>query len=171
MAKDKPVKLNSTRLLDANKVPYTVTAYDNSGDFHNAVEVAEMLGETSETVYKTLVVLREPNEGHKPLLVMIQSNSELDLKLLAKSIGEKSLRMATQKEAEALTRLQVGGIGALALLNRGFDVILDRNALNLAEVNVSAGQRGVNIKLPVADLIHLTKAQTAVAVECESRMY
>jgi Cys-tRNA(Pro)/Cys-tRNA(Cys) deacylase len=53
----------------------------------------------------------------------------------------------------------VGGISALALLNRGFEVCLDRSALAHSHIHVSAGQRGVNLRLPVADLRGLTKAR------------
>ena len=76
-------------------------------------------------VYKTLVVQRERG---KPLLVLVAGDSRINLKRLAASIGEKRLRMAPQREAERLTRLKVGGISPLALLNRGFDVFMDRAA-------------------------------------------
>ncbi len=67
--------------------------------------------------------------------------------------------MATHDEAESLTGLKVGGISALALLNRGFEVYLDEPARTLETVLVSAGQRGVNVELPVADLVRLTGAK------------
>jgi len=102
--------------------------------------VAEALGLPASQVYKTLVVVRERG---KPLLVMIPGDRELDLKRLAKAIGEKKLRMATHKEAESLTGLQVGGISALALLNRRFEVYIDRAATKLERVLVSAGRRGI----------------------------
>jgi Cys-tRNA(Pro)/Cys-tRNA(Cys) deacylase len=67
--------------------------------------------------------------------------------------------MATQREAEGLTGLQVGGISALALLNRGFEVCLDSAAMALPYVHVSAGQRGANLRLAPQDLIALTRAR------------
>jgi Cys-tRNA(Pro)/Cys-tRNA(Cys) deacylase len=60
-----------------------------------------------------------------------------------------------------LTGLQAGGISPLALINRGFQVVIDSSAQNYAEIHVSGGQRGLNIRLPVADLIRLTKARLA----------
>lgn len=92
------------------------------------------------------------------MLVMAPGDRELDLKLLAKSLGEKKLRMATHKEAEKITGLQVGGISALALLNRNFAVYIDRRAAELSHVLVSAGQRGINLRLAVADLVKITNA-------------
>jgi len=109
-------------------------------------------------VYKTLVVRREA-KGKKPLLVMTPAGRELNLKALAAALGEKKLHMTTQREAETLTGLQTGGISALALVNRGFEVCLDRDAQALTHVHISAGQRGANLRLPVADLIRLTHAK------------
>jgi Cys-tRNA(Pro)/Cys-tRNA(Cys) deacylase len=71
--------------------------------------------------------------------------------------------MAAHKEAETLTGLQVGGISALALLNRPFDVFIDRPATQLSHVLVSAGKRGINLRLTVADLIRITRARVIEA--------
>ncbi|MCX7838861.1 MAG: hypothetical protein N2559_05330, partial [Anaerolineae bacterium] len=64
------IKLNSLRILDARNIPYIVTEYDASGEFHSAVDAAQLIGAPVESVYKTLVVLREPPKSGKPLLVM-----------------------------------------------------------------------------------------------------
>ena len=100
-------------------------------------------------------------KGKKPLLAMVPAGRELNLKALAASLGEKKLTMATQREAEELTGLQVGGISALALLNRGFEICIERAALALppAGIYISAGQRGANICMEVQDLINLTGAK------------
>jgi len=90
---------------------------------------------------------------------MVAAGRELNLKSLAASLGEKKLHMATQAEAEALTHLQVGGISALALLNKGFEICIERAALELPYIHISAGQRGANIRLDVKDLISLTGAK------------
>ena len=52
-------KLNSMRLLELRKIPYTAKTYDASGEFHSATEAAQLIGAPVATVYKTLVVLRE----------------------------------------------------------------------------------------------------------------
>lgn len=155
MAK-KPKKLNSMRALESQGVSYEVVNF--SPEIHNAVEVAAAVGVAVETVYKTLVVTRQ--EG-KPLLVMIPAAATLDLKALAQAIGEKKVNMAAHAEAERLTGLQVGGIGALALLHKGWDAILDASALDQAAILVSAGQRGINLKVPVEPLIKVLDARTA----------
>lgn len=157
------VKLNSMRLLDSRGVRYVAKTYDESGAFHSAEQAAELLGAPAHSVYKTLVVLRDPPGKGKPLLVMIAATAQLDLKVLAKSLGEKKLRMATQNEAESLTGQQVGGISALELLNRGFEICLDRAALQLQQIHISAGQRGVDLFLAVDDLVRVTHAKVVVA--------
>jgi Cys-tRNA(Pro)/Cys-tRNA(Cys) deacylase len=142
------------RLLDARKVAYKVFTF--STDIHSAVGVAEVLGLAPKAVYKTLVVQR--GRG-KPLLVMVAGDAQLDLSALAASVGEKKLRMASHRDAEALTGLQVGGISALALLNKGFEICIDRAAQLIEQVTVSAGKRGINMRLAVDDLVRITGAR------------
>jgi Cys-tRNA(Pro)/Cys-tRNA(Cys) deacylase len=152
---------NVTRLLDSRRVAYEV--FELPPEKHSAEETAVLLGVPEHYVYKTLVVLRE-TKGKKPLLVLTPAGRELSLKALAASVGEKKLHMAAQREAENLTGLQVGGISALALLNRGFEVCLDKGALDLPYLHISAGQRGANLRLQVADLVKLTNARLVETV-------
>lgn len=158
------MKTNAARLLEAREIPHRATIYDPSGAFHSAEEAAELLGVPAEAVYKTLVVLRESPRRARPLLVLIPSRAQLDLKLLARELGEKKVRMATQREAEALTGLQVGGISALAVRRGAFDVYLDASARSLDAVHVSAGVRGVDLELRVSDLMAATGARWLRAV-------
>ena len=150
------VKTNAMRALDQRKVEYEIHEY--SSEIHSAVEAAQAMDRPPECVYKTLVVMREAPRA-KPLLVMVPGDCELDLRMLAKSTGDKKLRMATQKEAESLTGLLVGGIGALALLNRGFEIWIDSAAKAHERICVNAGQRGINLELRVDDLMKVTGAR------------
>ncbi|MFN8496450.1 MAG: aminoacyl-tRNA deacylase [Anaerolineae bacterium] len=163
---DKSVeKTNAMRALDQRHIAYTPVVYGAATDFHTATEVADIVGEPYDIVYKTLVVLRDKG---KPLLVMIAADREVDLRLLAKSVGEKRLRMATLKEAEKLTGLQVGGISALALLGKGFEALIDEPALAQQDIYVSAGRRGTQIRLSVADLVTVTQATPVAATSDEN---
>jgi Cys-tRNA(Pro)/Cys-tRNA(Cys) deacylase len=146
-------KTNAMRVLDARKIQYTPFEYDPA--IHSGDGVAAVLGVPANHVFKTLVVLRERG---RPILAIVPSDRELDLKRMAAAAREKRVRMATQREAEAKTGLLVGGISALALLDKGFDVFLDASAQGLDELYVSAGQRGVNLRLRVADLAAVTRA-------------
>jgi Cys-tRNA(Pro)/Cys-tRNA(Cys) deacylase len=156
-------KTNSMRALEARNIPYQVFTFPP--DVHSAAGVAMEVGLPPHQVYKTLVALR--SQG-KPLLIMIAGNRELDLKQVSSAIGEKKVRMASHKEAETLTGLQVGGISALALLNRPFDVFIDQPATELTHVLVSAGKRGINLRIPVEDLIHVTGARIIKATKSSS---
>jgi Cys-tRNA(Pro)/Cys-tRNA(Cys) deacylase len=151
-----PFRNNVTRLLDARHIPYQV--FELSPEKHSAEETAALLGVPEDHVYKTLVVLREA-KGKKPLLVMTPGGRELDLKRLAAALGEKKLKMATQQEAETLTGLLTGGISALALLNKGFEICLERAALDLPFIHVSAGQRGADLRLKPQDLTTVTNCK------------
>jgi Cys-tRNA(Pro)/Cys-tRNA(Cys) deacylase len=151
-------KTNAMRMLEGRKISFEIYTFDS--DIHSADGVAEALGLPAYQVYKTLVVMRQRG---KPLLLLVAGDRELDLKRLAHAVGEKKLRMASYKEAESLTGLQVGGISALALINRGFDVYIDRAATELSHILVSAGCRGINLMLSVEDLMRITKARVIEA--------
>jgi len=146
-------KLNSMRVLQAQGVRYEVLSFPDT--IQSAVGVAAYSSLPPAQVYKTLVVVL--SQG-KPALVLIAGDREIQLKQLAQALGEKKLRMATQKEAEAWTGLKVVGISAVALLHRGFPVYIDRAAAALDEIVVSAGQRGMDIRLTVPDLVRVTGA-------------
>ena len=149
------VKNNLTRLLDSRKASYH--AFELTAAKHSAEDTAAMLGVAPEAVFKTIVVTRE--KPGKPILCMVPANTEVDLKRLAASLGEKKLTLPTQREAESLTGLQAGGISALALLNKGFQICLDASAQSHTEIHISGGQRGLTLRLAVNDLIRLTNAR------------
>jgi Cys-tRNA(Pro)/Cys-tRNA(Cys) deacylase len=150
-----PAVNNVTRLLDQRKIPYTT--FELPAEKLGAVEAAQHMGVDPSLVYKTIVVRRE-GKG-KPVLALVPGPSEVNLKLLAKALGEKKMILPTEREAEELTGLQAGGISPLALLNRGFQVLLDESARAHPEIYISGGQRGLDIRLPVPALQALTNAR------------
>ena len=152
-----PIVNNVTRLLDAKKVKYT--AFETSAEKHGALETAQMLHVPPEIVFKTIVVTRV--KPGKPILAVIPGPGQVDLKLLAAAIGEKKVSLPSEREAEALTGLLAGGISPLALINKGFQVLIDSSAQAHDEIHVSGGQRGLNIRLPLKDLVALTNARFA----------
>ena len=97
------------------------------------------------------------------MLMIVPVAGQANLKTLAAAQGEKRLRMATQKEAEKLTGMQVGGIPALAVQSGRFDVLIDDAARSLEMIHVSAGARGMDVELAVADLVRLTDASYTMA--------
>ena len=148
---------NVTRLLEARKIPYT--AFELPVEKLGAVEAAQIMGVSPDQVFKTIVITRE-GKG-KPILALVPGPWEVDLKALAKAMGEKKVHLPTEREAERITGLQAGGISPLALLNRGFQVVVDLAASSFEEIYISGGQRGLDICLPTQALVALTNAVQA----------
>lgn len=151
-------KTNAMRALDDKGVSYRTHYF--SPEIHSAEEVALAVGVPAGQVFKTLVVM--PTEARpRPLLAIVPADRELDLKALARCAGAKKLRMALHREAESLTGLLVGGISALALPHKHWRVYLDASANSYPDILVSAGQRGINLQVPVQDLVKITSAKLA----------
>jgi Cys-tRNA(Pro)/Cys-tRNA(Cys) deacylase len=148
---------NVTRFLDSRKIKYR--AFETPAEKLGAIETARFLNLPDAIVYKTIVVLR--SKPGKPVLAIIPGANQVDLKLLASALKEKKMILPAEREAEALTGLQAGGISPLALINKGFQMVLDQAALSHPEIHISGGQRGLNIALRPQDLIALIRAITA----------
>ncbi len=146
---------NITRLLDSRGIDYIV--YELPTEKLGALETATLINVQPEIVYKTIVISRQ-GKG-KPILAVVPGISEVDLKLLAKVLNEKKLILPTEREAEKITGLQAGGISPLALINRGFEIIIDDSVNKHSEIHISGGQRGMNIRLPVINLIEILRAK------------
>lgn len=149
-------RTNVTRQLDRDGIAYTVHAF--SPAIRSATGVAAAVGIPEARVFKTLVVIADDD---RPILAMVPGNRELNLKAIARACKAKRCQMASQRDAERLTGLKVGGISALALRQRTWDVYLDTSALDHECVLVSAGKRGVNVELRVSDLVDVTGAIVA----------
>jgi Cys-tRNA(Pro)/Cys-tRNA(Cys) deacylase len=159
---DRPKKTLAMKVLEGQGIQYQVVLFPET--IHDALGVAEHTGLPPSTVYKTLVVQAQDPNGpgkNRPLLIIVAADRSLDLKKVAHAAGAKRVEMAPRAEAELLTGLKVGGISALALLGRGFEVYLDEQAYLLEEIVVSAGQRGINLRLKVKDLRRVTGAEWA----------
>ena len=153
-----PTVNNVTRFLDSRKVFYETFEYPP--DKLSALDVARLLDVEPDTVFKTIVVTRD--KPKKPLLVLAPGPAEVDLKLLASALGEKKVYLPTERDAEKLTGLQAGGISPLALINKGFQIVIDGSANTHSHIYLSGGQRGMTIKLKVDDLQKLTGARFAI---------
>ncbi len=153
-----PIVNNITRLLDAKKVKYT--AFETPAEKLGALETARILNIPPDQVFKTIVVTRQ--KPGKPILAVIPGTTQVDLKSVAAALGEKKVNLPTEREAEALTGLQAGGISPLALINKGFQVVIDVSAQTFTEIHISGGQRGLNLSLSCQDLAKLSNARFAM---------
>jgi Cys-tRNA(Pro)/Cys-tRNA(Cys) deacylase len=145
---------NVTRLLDSRKIQYE--AHEFPAEKLGAVDVAQLLNVPAEQVFKTIVITREKK---KPVLALIPGPQSVDLKRLAAFLAEKKVFLPSEREAEGLTGLQAGGISPLALINKGFQVVIDSAAQGFEQIYISGGQRGLDINLPVLELAKLVNAR------------
>jgi Cys-tRNA(Pro)/Cys-tRNA(Cys) deacylase len=148
---------NVTRLLDSKNIRYT--ALELPEEKLGAPESAAFLNVPVSVIYKTIVIRRD--HPGKPILAIVPGDRRVDLKLLAKVLDEKKLRVTTEREAEDMTGLKVGGISPLALISNGFTIVLDAQSQQEKEIHISGGQRGLNIRLAVVDLIDLIHPRVA----------
>lgn len=150
-------KTNASRILDRNHINYELIEYEVDPEHLEASHVAESLGEDISTVYKTLV-LRGDKNGI--FVCVIRGDREVDLKKAAKASGNKKAAMIHMKELLPLTGYIRGGCTSLGM-KKNYPVFLDQQALELQQFHVSAGRRGLQIKMNPLDLIKVTNAVTA----------
>jgi Cys-tRNA(Pro)/Cys-tRNA(Cys) deacylase len=141
---------NITRHLDSVNARYI--AFELPLEKLSAVETAAFLSVPLNLVYKTIVILSPKG---KPVLCVIPGSSGVDMKAVATILGEKKVHVSSLQEAENLTGLQAGGISPLALVNKGFRMILDDSVNSQNEIFISGGQRGLIIRINTSDLIEL----------------
>jgi Cys-tRNA(Pro)/Cys-tRNA(Cys) deacylase len=150
-------KTNAARLLDQAKIAYELIAYAFDENDLSAPHVAEALNEPIEQVFKTLVLKGDKN-GY--LVCVIPGDSEVDLKKISKVSGNKSCDLIPQKDLLPLTGYIRGGCSPVGM-KKHFPTYIHETCLLYENIFVSAGQRGLQMKIGVVDLIGITKAETA----------
>lgn len=150
-------KTNAARLLDREKVAYELIPYLFDEKDLAASHVAEQLGEPLEQVFKTLV-LRGDRGGI--LVCVVPGDEEVDLKAAARASGNKSVEMIPMKELLPTTGYVRGGCSPLGM-KKAFPTFIHSSCLRFETVYVSAGIRGLQIRIAPADLIRLTRATVA----------
>ena len=155
MAKKKQVKTNAIRIVEQKKIPYQEHTYTFSEDDLGAKHVAEELNQNEAQIFKTLVAV-----GNKtgPVVAVIPSNQELDLKKIATESGNKKVEMLHLKDLENLTGYIRGGCSPVGM-KKLFPTYFDQSALNFATIMVSAGKRGVQMELAPNDLAGLVRGK------------
>lgn len=148
------MKTNAVRLLDERKIPYELRTYDVDPEDLSAETVAGKIGLPPEQVFKTLVARGDRNGL---CFAVIPGNSELNLKALAKTAGDRKTELVPLKEVQPLTGYIRGGVTALAA-KKEFPVFLEEAAILFDVISVSAGVRGTQILLKPDDYVALTKA-------------
>jgi Cys-tRNA(Pro)/Cys-tRNA(Cys) deacylase len=150
------MKTNAVRILENEKVPFSLREYEVDPDDLSAETVAAKVGLPAEQVFKTLVVHGDRNGV---CLAVIPGNTELDLKALARVSGNRKMELAALKEVLPLTGYIRGGVTALAC-KKDYPVYIDETAILFDVITVSAGVRGTQIVLNPEDYIRVVKAET-----------
>lgn len=156
MSKDKEIaKTNAARLLDSAGIAYELIPYSYSEDDLSAQSVAAELGEGIDMVFKTLV-LRGDKNGL--FVCVIPGDFEVDLKTAARLSGNKSCEMVHVKELLPLTGYIRGGCSPIGM-KKQYPTFVHESALLYDYIYISAGQRGLQLKISPQDLIDFTGAQ------------
>ncbi|MEZ5106905.1 MAG: Cys-tRNA(Pro) deacylase [Draconibacterium sp.] len=147
-------KTNAARLLDSKKISYNIVEYQVDESDLSATSVANKLGQNVEQVFKTLVLRGNANGV---FVAIIPGAEEVDLKKAAKISGNKNAEMVQMKELLGLTGYIRGACSPLGMKKR-YPVFIHKTCLNFDFIFVSAGQRGLQLKLEPKDLISTTGA-------------
>ncbi len=149
-------KTNVMRILDKKKINYKNYCYVNT-DAISGVEVAKVLGQDSNQVFKTLVTVGKSKSYY---VFMIPVEKELDLKKAAKSVGEKSIEMIKSKDLLALTGYIHGGCSPIGM-KKFFNTTIDASVEELDTLIFSAGKIGYQVELSLDELKRVIRLQVA----------
>ncbi|MBQ6320055.1 MAG: Cys-tRNA(Pro) deacylase [Lachnospiraceae bacterium] len=152
----KEEKTNVMRVLDGKKIPYESHTYKPDATM-TGEEIAAILGEDSEKVFKTLVTQGKSGAYY---VFVVPVKEELDLKKAAKASGEKAVSMIKQKELLPLTGYVHGGCSPIGM-KKQFSTFIHETAAGFDKVFVSAGKVGYQIELSPEDLIDVAGCKIA----------
>ena len=147
----KEEKTNVMRVLDGKKITYESHLYKPDATL-TGEEIAGILGEDADRVFKTLVTVGKSGEHY---VFVIPVKGELDLKKAAKACGEKAVAMIKQKELLPLTGYVHGGCSPIGM-KKPFKTFIHETAEVYDMIFVSAGKVGFQIGIAPADLIMVT---------------
>lgn len=154
-------KTNAARLLDAKGISYDLTEYEVDENDLSATTLAKKIGQDVEQIFKTLV-LRGDKTG--VFVCVIPGNAEVDLKKAAKVSGNKNCAMVQQKELLGLTGYIRGGCSPLGM-KKPYPIYIHETCQLFDQIYISAGQRGLQIKLNPEDLIKMVDAEVCEVIE------
>lgn len=150
MSKKKETKTNAMRILDAAGVDHQIHVFEADGTM-TGVEIAQMLGEEPEHVFKTLVTIGKSKEHY---VFMVPVAEELDLKKGAKAAGEKSIEMVKSRELFGLTGYVHGGCSPLGM-KKFFTTFIDETCILFDTILFSGGRIGTQIEMSFDDLANV----------------
>jgi Cys-tRNA(Pro)/Cys-tRNA(Cys) deacylase len=154
-------KTNAARLLDQLGIRYELREYEVDPNDLTAAAVAHKIGLPCEQVFKTLVARGDRNGV---CLAVIPGDTELNLKALAASSGNRKIQLVPMRELQGLTGYIRGGVTALAG-KKDYPVYVDETIELFDTISISAGIRGLQILVAPADYLRATGATVAAIAE------
>lgn len=149
-------KTNVMRILDQKKIAHKVHTYDNT-EAISGTEVAAVLGQNPEQVFKTLVTVGKSKQYY---VFVVPVDKELNLKKAAAAVGEKNIEMIKSKELLPLTGYIHGGCSPIGM-KKFFTTTVDYSAQNWETIMFSAGKIGYQVEMTLADLQKVIRLQLA----------
>ncbi len=140
-------KTNVMRILDKQKIAYTSHCYAHTSAV-SGVEVAAVLNQDPERVFKTLVTVGKSQHYY---VFVVPVAEELNLKKAAQSVNEKAIEMIKAKELLPLTGYVHGGCSPIGM-KKLFPTTLDASAANFESIIFSAGKLGYQVEVSLAEL-------------------
>lgn len=157
MSHPKIDKTNAARLLDRAKIAYELIPYEIDEDHLAATHVAEQLGESIECVFKTLV-MKGDRTGY--FVCLVPGDHEVDLKAAARVSGNKNADLIPMKELLPITGYIRGGCSPIGM-KKSFPTYFHASVTEHPIIYISAGIRGVQIKISPMELIAFVRASVA----------
>jgi len=140
-------KTNALRTIEAARLPHRAITFDCDGAL-SGTEVAELLGEDPDHVFKTLVTQAKSGAHY---VFMVPVACELDLKKAAAAVNEKSVAMIKAKELLPLTGYVHGGCSPIGMKSQ-FRTTIDETAQLYDTILFSGGRIGCQVEMAPHDL-------------------
>ena len=150
-------KTNAARLLDKAKIKYELVPYEVDENDLAATHIATQLDEDIRQVFKTLV-LKGDKTGH--FVCVVPGDAEVDLKKASKVSGNKKVDLIPMKELLPTTGYIRGGCSPVGM-KKAFPTYFHSTCMDFDYIYVSAGVRGLQLKIAPIDLVGYVRASVA----------
>ena len=148
------------RLLEQKKIPYQMHDYTESGAIAGE-DVARVLGENPDEVFKTLVTVGKSKQNY---VFLVPVNKELNLKKAASAVGEKSIEMIKSKDLLGLTGYVHGGCSPIGM-KKMFPTVVHNTAESMENILFSGGKIGMQVELKTEDFKRIINFKFAEIAE------
>ncbi len=154
-------KTNAMRILERQGISYQMNRYEVTDAHIDGEHVATTIGVEPSQVFKTLVL---ESVQHAHFVFVIPVNQTLNMKRAAQAVGEKKLHLLPLEQLKPVTGYIRGGCSPIGMKNT-FPTVIDAEATKLEMIYISGGERGLQIRLNVSDIVKATHAQVADIIQ------